>query len=147
MRIWSRGDKRVYVDAKILNMHDKMSPKEAYVGYVIEGGERRVKRVDAAESDDAEVLAILFAMEDLNKRFRRLTVVCDHESVVSEANRETVKGASPLMNRLRQALRENPSVELEALKSNPAHVVITEYVNSVKREAETPSERYDVEGK
>lgn len=125
--------RRVYVDAKILNMHDPALRREAYVGYVVEGGGRRnVKRVDAAESDDAEVMAILFAVEDLKDSLRRFTVVCDHESVVSEARREVVRKPSELMERLRAELRENPSIALEALQANPAHGVVTEYVNGMK---------------
>jgi ribonuclease HI len=124
---------RVFVDAKILNMHDPTLQKEAYVGYVVEGkGDRSVKRVEATESDDAEVLAILFAIEELKDSLGRFTVVCDHESVVSEAKRETVKNPSELLRRLRDVLRDNPSVRLEALQSNLAHQVVTEYVNSLK---------------
>jgi len=131
LRLFGRGKPlRVYVDAKILNMHDSSLPREAYVGYWVEGdGRRNVKRVDAAESDDAEVLAILFAIDELKGSVGRLTVVCDHESVVSEANRETVKNPSAQMEKLRETLRDNPSITLEALQANPAHGVVTEYVN------------------
>ena len=65
----------------------------------------------------------------------RFTVVCDHESVVSEANRDAVKKPSRLMEELRETLRRNPSVTLEALKANPAHGVVTEYVNRVNSES------------
>ena len=120
----------MYVDAKILNMHDPSLPREAFVGYVVEGdGRRGVRKVDAAESDDAEVLAILYAIEELRGSLGRFTVVCDHESVVSEANRDMAKNPSGLMQKLRETLRDNPSVDLEALKANPAHGVVTEYVN------------------
>jgi hypothetical protein len=141
LRLFSRGKPpKVYVDAKILNMHDPTLPREAFVGYVVErDGRRNVKKVDAKsgdvkdlailESDDAEVLAILFAIDELSGSLSKFTVVCDHESVVSEANREEVKNPSRLMERLRWTLRENPSVTLEALKANPAHGVVTEYVN------------------
>ncbi len=129
---WSKPP-RVYVDAKILNVHDPSLPREAYVGYVVEGnGMRNAKRVDATESDDAEVLAILFAIDDLKVRLRKFTVICDHESVVSEAKREAAKNPSELMERLRETLRENPSIGLEVLKSNPAHGIVTEYVNELK---------------
>ena len=132
MRLFGRKAPRVYVDAKILNMHDPSLPRQAYVGYVAEGGGRRnVKEVEATESDDAEVLAVLFAIDELRGSLGRFAVVCDHESVVSEANRETVRRPSELMERLRQVLKENPSVTLEALKANPAHGVVTEYVNRV----------------
>ena len=65
MRLFGRGGvPRVYVDAKILNMHDPSLPKEAFVGYVVDGaGRRNVKKLHAGESDEAEVLAILFAIE------------------------------------------------------------------------------------
>lgn len=124
---------RVFVDAKILNMHDPSLHKEAYVGYVVEGdGLRDVKRVEATESDDAEVLAVIFAIEELKDSLGRFTVVCDHESVVSEATRASVKKPSDLLKRLREVLRDNPSVGLEALQSNMAHQVVTEYVNALK---------------
>lgn len=133
MRLFGRTrPPRVYVDAKILNMHDPSLTRQAYVGYVVEGkGRQNVKEVEATESDDAEVLAILFAIDELRDSLGRFTVVCDHESVVSEANRETAKNPSDLMQRLRETLQENRSVKLEALMANPAHGVVTEYVNRV----------------
>ena len=132
MQISGRRAVRVYVDAKILNMHNPSLEREAYVGYVVEGGGRRnVRQVEAQESDDAEVLAILFAIEELGS-LGGLTVVCDHESVVSEARRDRVKNPSELLQRLRETLRAYPKVRLEALQSNPAHQVVTEYVNTLK---------------
>jgi hypothetical protein len=128
---------RVYVDAKILNMHDVALRREAYVGYVVEGGTRRnVTKVDATESDDAEVLAILFAIDELNDKLVRFTVVCDHESVVSEAKRGVAKNPSELMTRLRETLRRNPSVGLEVLQTNPAHRIVTEYINGLRSVAD-----------
>ncbi len=131
MRLFGRArPPRVYVDAKILNMHDLSLRRRAYVGYVVEGnGRQNVKEVEATESDDAEVLAILFAIDELKDSLGRFTVVCDHESVVSEANKESVKNPSDLMQRLRETLRENGSVRLEALMANPAHGVVTEFAN------------------
>jgi ribonuclease HI len=128
-----RRPPRVYVDAKILNMHDHSLPREAFVGYVVEGtGKRGVRKTDAAESDDAEILAVLFAIEELKGAMGRFTVVCDHESVVSEANREEVGRTSPLMKELRATLRMHPSIKLRALLANPAHGIVTEYVNALK---------------
>ena len=130
---WWSKPARVYVDAKILNMHDPSLKREAYVGYLVEGsGGHSVKEVEATESDDAEILAILFAIDELKDRLGRFTIVCDHESVVSEALRDEVKKPTGLMEKLRQELRENGSVKLEALMANPAHGIVTEYVNSVK---------------
>ena len=120
---------RVFVDAKILGMHDKSLPKRAYVGYVVEKtGEHLEEPVNAEQSDDAEIQAILFAIDSLKGKFDRMTIVCDHQSVVSEANREVVKHPSEWLVRLRSAL-EDTSLELEALQSNPAHKTLTEYVN------------------
>jgi len=128
---------RVYVDAKILNVHDPRLEREAYVGYVVEGSNRHdATRVEATESDDAEVMAILFAIRELKGQIRRFTVVCDHESVVSEAKRGVAKNPSELMKRLRDTLKQNPSIGLEVLKANPAHGIVTEYVNNLKAELE-----------
>ncbi|MCL4355939.1 MAG: hypothetical protein JRN56_01175 [Nitrososphaerota archaeon] len=132
MRVPRHKALRVYVDAKILNMHEPSLPREAYVGYIVEGGGRRnVRRVEAQESDDAEVLAILFAIEELGS-LGGFTVVCDHESVVSEARRSLVRNPSELLQKLREVLRVHPKVRLEALQSNPAHQVVTEYVNALR---------------
>jgi len=135
---------RVYVDAKILNVHDPTLEREAYVGYVVEGSNRHdATRVDATESDDAEVLAILFALEELKDQLKRFTIVCDHESVVSEAKKSAAKNPSELMKKLRETLKQNPTIGLEVLKANPAHGIVTEYVNSMKAE---PEEGLDTRG-
>jgi hypothetical protein len=127
---------RVYVDAKILNMHDPSLPREAYVGYLVVGeGIHNAKKVQARETDDAEVLAILFAIGELKDKLRRFEIVCDHESVVSEAKREEARNPSQIMEVLRETLRENPSIGLRALQANPAHGILTEYVNMLKSKA------------
>lgn len=77
--------------------------------------------------------AIPFAIDELEQKFNRITVVCDHKSVVSEAKRKAVKKPSPLLERLRALLQVNPSIELEVSESNPAHRILTEYVNSVEQ--------------
>jgi len=125
---------RVFVDAKIIGMHDKQSPKSAYVGYYVQDlGFHREIPIEASESDDAEIQAILFAIDDLKERFVRITVVCDHESVVSEAKRDSVKKPTPLLEKLRKILRDNPRISLEALGSNLAHRYLTLYVNELKQ--------------
>ena len=130
--IFSKSSK-VYVDAKILNMHDPNLPRKAYVGYLVEGSDKQnVKPENATESDDAEVLAILFAIEELKDSLGRFTIFCDHESVVSEANKEELRNPNPMMELLRKTLLENPSVELRALQANPAHGIVTAYVNAEK---------------
>ena len=133
---------KVYVDAKILNMHNPSLQREAYVGYLVEGsGKHNVKLVQATESDDAEVLAILFAIEELKDSLSRFTIVCDHESVVSEANREGVKNPNPLMEQLRRILLENSSVQVRVLQANPAHGIVTAYVNAKKAKLDSKPEQ------
>lgn len=128
--------KKVYVDAKILNVHNPALPRQAYVGYLVDGGGRHnAKQVEATESDDAEILAILFAIDELKGIFGRMTIVCDHESVVSEANRENVKSPSLKMQELRETLSKNrKTIELRALQANPAHGVVTAYVNALRND-------------
>ena len=132
--------KKVYVDAKILNVHDPALTRRAFVGYVVEGGRRKgARQVDETESDDAEVRAILFAIGELKDSLGSMTIVCDHESVVTEANRESVKNPSPLMKELRETLhRHGKSIELRALLANPAHGVVTAYVNSLRETQPEP---------
>jgi ribonuclease HI len=122
---------KVYVDAKILHTHEKGAKREAFVGYYVDDKVKGAKKVEAEESDDAEVLAILFAIERL-QGLGKLVVVCDHQSVVSEAKRDVVKDPSELMAKLRKTLSQNPSVSLEVLKANPAHGVVTQYVNELE---------------
>ena len=123
------------MDAKIPNRHDPTLMEGAFVGYFVEGtGEHREQKVKSTESDDAEIEAILFAIESLKPRFRRFTVVSDHQSVVSEANRDQdeIKKPSELLVRLRETLTNNPSIRLEPLKFNPAHGTVTEFANRQK---------------
>ncbi len=131
----------MYVDAKILNVHDPSLKRRAFVGYMVEGDGRSGARESAAlESDDAEVDAIRFAIEDLRGRYSKIVVVCDHESVVSEAVREDVVRPTESILELRQVLGENEWVELEVLKANPAHGVVTQFVNARLKEEQTRRE-------
>jgi hypothetical protein len=124
----------IYVDAKILNVHDQKLERVAYVGYFVERTkEHQEMSVSATESDDAEIQAILFAIGELGKKFEDLLIVCDHQSVVSEANREHVKKPSQLLAALRERLHANKQVKLEALQANLAHGTLTAYVNRMKQ--------------
>lgn len=125
---------RVFVDAKIVGRDNPGGPMTTYVGYVVEGSDLRDGRQvdDAFETDDAEIEAILFAIRDLNGSLREFVVVCDHQSVVSEATRPDWKvGKKPEIDELRRTL-SGSGVKLEALQSNPAHGFLTEYVNRQK---------------
>ena len=58
--------KRVYVDAKVLGIHDPKLQRFAYVCYVVEGSDlRNARPSNATESDDAEIDAIIFALQPL----------------------------------------------------------------------------------
>jgi hypothetical protein len=126
-----QGTIQVYVDAKIKGMHDKNLPKRTFVGYFVE--EPRMsgaKEVDADETDDAEIEAILFAIEQFKGKYDLVKIVCDHLSVVSEARKEPLKSDGPLMIKLKNTLAQNEnSVKLDLLKPNPAHRIVTEYAN------------------
>ncbi len=130
----------VYVDAKILGAHDRALPKSCFVGYYVNGsGEHAESRVAADESDDAEIKAILFAIGRLGQRSGRLRIMCDHQSVVSEAykakaDRDSVK--NPLLVQLGDELNANLSIELKPFEYNLAHGSLTEYVNRLEEKAQ-----------
>ena len=126
--------KKVYVDAKVLGIHDPKLQRFAYVGYVVEGTDlRNVRLSKAIETDDAEIDAIIFAISEVREKLKKFNVVCDHQSVVSEAVKMDKISKNPLLIQLRKLLLDNRStVELTALKSNPAHGYLTEFVNKQK---------------
>ena len=127
----------VHVDAKIVGMHDKNLPKKAFVAYVvIDTNLKGYEVVDATETDDAEIEAIRFAIEKLRSKFDSLTIICDHESVVSEANKKLEVSTNSRLNNLRKLLSENGSVKLKPLGKNHAHQVLTEFVNELKKREE-----------
>src|SRR3989304_395288 len=115
---------KVYVDATISNMQDLNLPKEAFVAYVVEGSKLRgVQKVEASETDDAELQAILFAMDELNGKLKRFIIFCDHESVVSQVKLEqgNYKLKNQFLNDVRSRLRANPSIKVDLFNKNPAH--------------------------
>ena len=129
--------KIVYVDAMILH-RDKGPeiPKKAFVGYFVDGGGRSAaKEVDATQSFEAEVQAVLFAIGQLKGEFPSMRIICDFQSVVSEAKRKDSKNRSDSLQELRTILIESKrSIRLVVLKANPAHKVVTDYVNMLKAE-------------
>ena len=132
---------RVYVDAKILGRNDPNLPKRTLVAYKVENSEllQGVRGVDAEETDDAELHAILFAIRELKGRLKQFTIICDHESVVSEANRqpkETPK-TNPILKEIREELKANPSIKLKVFAINPAHTLLNQYLEKEKAKSET----------
>lgn len=64
---WLSRSKVVYVDAEILKTHDPNLPRVAYVGYLVQGtNKQKVKRVEATETDDAEIAAIVGSAATMN---------------------------------------------------------------------------------
>jgi len=109
--------------------------RRAFVGYYSpESNEHNVREEKADETDEAEIQAVLFAIEELASPTNPITIVCDHESVVSEATKQTPRRPSRPIQNLRKVLEEKKSyVKLEALLTNPAHKTLTEYVNKESR--------------
>jgi ribonuclease HI len=124
----------VYVDAKIIGMHDKQLPKKAFVGFIVEGTEnhRDATGVEATETDEAEEQAILFAMTSLKEHFQRFTVICDHESAVTKVNwkgNDRKKGKNDwVLPKIWAEMDENKSIRIRPLKSNPAHAYLNKWL-------------------
>lgn len=136
--------KKVFVDAKIVGMENPKN-RTVYVGYKVDGtdlkGAMKVESPGASvlETDDAEIHAILFAIDEMKaKKIRRFDVICDHQSVVSEALRTDKEPKNELLIRLRKIRNENRMIGLRALQFNQAHKVVTDFVNE-KKAAETRS--------
>ena len=134
---------KVYVDAKIEGRHEKEGPKQTFVAYVI-GGDRPLKGFDKVdgveESDDAELHAIAFAMDQLKGKFENYTIICDHESVVSEINRREeskLLKKRPIMNKILSAWQANPDISFKSFGANPAHA----FLNEALRREETEGSR------
>ena len=130
--------KRVYVDAKIVGMENSKN-RTVYVGYKVEGtnlkGARRVEpsAEEILETDDAEIHAILFAIEEMKEnKIQKFDVICDHQSVVSEALRKDKEPKNKLLIHLRKIRDDNPMIGLRALQFNQAHKVVTDFANEQK---------------
>ncbi len=119
----------VYVDAKITGMHDKQLPKNAFVAYVVQGREDElsgVRAVQASKTDEAEEQAILFAIAELKGRLRSFTIIWNHESAVVKVNwkgndRRKGKKDKVLPDIWKELDQASSQIEVQALKSNPAH--------------------------
>ncbi len=127
---------KVFVDAKILGRHDPTLQKTTFVAYSVENSDLEgVREVVADETDEAELNAVLFAIQELKARFERFNVICDHESIVSEINRETGHGREtrPLLLQIREELKANPGIRVELLENNPAHRVLNRHIANAEK--------------
>lgn len=131
---WSRVVK-VYVDAKIENRHEPDLPKRTLVAYLSENSLQNIKEVQASETDDAELQAILFAIQDLKGKLKRFMIICDHESVVTQINQgpDYSGHKKPLYDSIWSELdKANHAIAVGLLKSNPAHRVLNAYLREEK---------------
>ncbi len=133
------GSPRVFVDAKIMGRHDESLPKRTFVGYKAEDSELQgVDEVVADQTDDAELHAIFFAIQELKTRLERFTIVSDNESVISEIKRPILqaKRPRPLLLKIREELKSRPEIVVQWLGSNPAHRVLNQHLAKEKTEGE-----------
>jgi ribonuclease HI len=115
------GEKvKVFVDATISNSQDPNLPHEAYVAYVVEGREdmRGMKPIEATQTDDAEMQAILYAIDELHDKLNEFVIFSDHESVVSEVNKNLEVDSR--LEQIRSRLRSNKNIKVDLFRTNPA---------------------------
>lgn len=134
--IVSKMINRVYVDAKIEGRHDPKLPRKTYVAYVVENvpGLQGFGKVDADETDDAELHAIAFAIEQLKGKLEQFTILSDHEPVVSQIILRDRSGGSkrPILLEILNELESNSSIRVELFGNNPAHRVLNKYVADLR---------------
>jgi len=122
---------QVYVDAKIIGGHDPTSKKRTLVAFVVKDSDdlRRACEVEGVgETDDAEMQAVAFAIRELKNRFGKFTILCDHESVVSEILRGIMRPRSrPVLGEIHKERIAHPLIEVKLLAKNPAHKLLNQY--------------------
>lgn len=127
---------RVFVDAKIVGRHDPSLPKRTFVAYLVDDSpsSQGVKEVVAPETDDAELHAVAFALDQLKDKFERFTIICDHESAVSIINRREPRLAEkrPILQSIIEVLKSHPSIQVVQLTKNPAHSLLNAYLAKVQ---------------
>ena len=130
---------KVYVDAKIKGRHEKDGPKQTFVAYVVGDDPSLAKftEIDGVEeTDDAELHAIAFAIEQLRDRFEKYTIICDHESVVSEVNRKEPKllNKRPILGKILEARKANELISFETFGNNPAHTFLNQSLRELEKD-------------
>lgn len=122
---------KVFVDAKILRRHEKNTPKNTIVGYVV-GGENisGFEQVRADETDEAELEAVAFAIRKLKDMFAQFTIVTDHESVYSVIDGKNRKAGQrrPRILKILDEFDRNPGLRIELHQKNPAHRELNKYL-------------------
>jgi ribonuclease HI len=123
---------RVFVDAKIVGRHEREAPQRTIIAYVVEGRDelKNATKVKADETDDAELHAIAFAIQELKNKLAEFRVICDNEYVLSVIIKENQKTARkrPILSQLLAEKRENPGGQVELLENNPAHKFLSKWL-------------------
>jgi hypothetical protein len=127
---------RVYVDAAVEGVQDPKLPRRAYVAYVVEGntGLEGFGEVDARETDDAELHAIAFAIQQLKGNLEEFTVLCDHEAAVSQIILRDRSGGKrrPILLEILNELESNSSIHVDLFDKNPAHRVLNKHLTALR---------------
>lgn len=135
---------RVYVDARVEGVQDPKLPRKAYVAYVVEGQPsfRGFAEADATETDDAELHAIAFAIQQVKSKLGDFTVLCDHEGAVLQITSRDRSGVKkrPVLGEILDELESNFSIRVELFNKNPAHRVLNEYFAALKEAPNEPSD-------
>ncbi len=134
---------RVCVDARIEGIQDPNLPRTTYVVYIVENapGLQGFDKVDANETDDAELHAIAFAIQQLKDKLKQFTVFSDHEPAVSQILLKDRSGGKkrPILLEILDELESNSSIRVELFGKNPAHRVLNKYVADLKTSRKTNS--------
>ena len=105
-------------------------------GYVVEGSPELndVCLVKADQSDEAELEAVAFAIQELKEKLHRFTVISDHESVVSEIKRGRARPSSrPRLAQVQLELESHQSIQVDFLGKNPAHTLLNQKKHALDR--------------
>ena len=127
---------QVYVDAKIIGRHEATPGKNSFVAYFCEdGGLHGFSRVDADQTDEAELEAIAFAIRELKGRLQSFRIMCDNESVVSQIARKLARPSSrPGLREILEELAANQGISVEFFGKNPAHAYLNQELAKQQRQ-------------
>ena len=123
---------RVYVDARIRDRDKKDVPMTTAVGFVVKGRQEldSARILEANESDEAELMAVAFAIQQLKDKLGEFTIICDHDSAVSIINRGSEKAARkrPILSKILSEKQAYPGIKFEGLEKNPAHKFLKKWM-------------------
>src|SRR2546426_10413660 len=102
------------------------------VGFVVKGRQEldSARILEANESDEAELMAVAFAIQQLKDKLGEFTIICDHDSAVSIINRGSEKAARkrPILSKILSENQAYPGIKFEGLEKNPAHKFLKKWL-------------------